>query len=82
MKFNLFKPNDWVIIYKNGGGYTTSETRKYNAPSEKWYCYLMYSKSRDKYKITHSLDYTYDWIESSNPYQACVDKMIQLQKQR
>lgn len=79
MKFNLFKPSDWIIVYKSEGRYTTPEIRKYNAPSEKYYCYLMYSKSRNKYKITHSLEYDYDWIEPSNPYQACVDEMIHLQ---
>jgi len=80
MIFGLIKPNDWIVVYKNGGGYTTAETRKYNAPSKKWYCYLNYSKSRNKYKISHSLDYNYDWINASNPYQACMDRMIKLQR--
>jgi len=81
MKFRLLKPNDWIIIHKECGQYSTAESRKYGAPHENWYCYLQYSKSRNKYKITNSLDFNYDWIENSNTYQKCLDKQISLQKQ-
>lgn len=80
MTINLFKPNDWIIIYKGSGEYSTYESRIYNLPNKKWYCYLEYSKSRNKYKISNSLDYYYDWVKESSPYQKCLDKQIELQK--
>jgi hypothetical protein len=57
----------------------TEKTREYNLASEAYYCYLEYSKSRNKYKITHTLSMVEDWVYVKKPYQKCLDKQIELE---
>lgn len=77
MLFGLIKPNDWKIVHKEEGAYSTLTDMSFNREPNPYYAYLSYSKSRNKYKITCT-EYTRNY-KSQLPYQACLNKQILLE---
>jgi len=82
MIFNLFKPNDWVVIKSETSTYDTHQVyiqsgREFKSESQPktCRCTLLYSTSRNKYKIKISGFHPQD-MEGCSAYRKCLEAKI------